>query len=96
MSRSKHKSSGNAAGTAQKCQAIMMETEVKLIEKVGQGEKTVGIACSYNMSHSTVGMVLNNKDEITEHVKSAVPIISTVGSKICLVKAMVFPVVTYG
>ena len=96
MSRSKHKSSGDAAGTAQKCQAIMMETEVKLIEKVDQGEKMVDIACSYNMSHSTIGMVLNNKDEITEHVKSAVPIISTAGSKICLVKAMVFPVVTYG
>ena len=61
-----------------------------------QGEKMVDIACSYNMSHPTIGMVLNNKDETTEHVKSAVPRTSTVVSKICLVKATVFPVVMYG
>ena len=92
----KDKSSGDTAGTTQKCQAITMETEAKLIEKVDQGEKMVNIACSYNMSHSTIGMVLNNKDEIMEHVKSAVPIVSTVVSKVCLVKAVVFPVVMYG
>ena len=56
----------------------------------------VDIVCSYNMSHPTIGMVLNNKDETTEHVKSAVPRTSTVVSKICLVKATVFPVVMYG
>ena len=39
MSRSKRKSSGDAAGTAKKCQTIMMETKVKIIERVEQQEE---------------------------------------------------------
>ena len=31
-----------------KCQAIMMETKVKIIERVEQGEKMADIACSCN------------------------------------------------
>ena len=42
MSGSKHKSSGDVAGTAKKCQAITMETKVKIIERVEREEK---IAC---------------------------------------------------
>ena len=39
MSGSKHKSSHDVAGTAKKHQAITMETKVKIIERVGRGEK---------------------------------------------------------
>ena len=39
ISRSKHKSSSDVAGTAKKCQAIEMETKVKIIERVKQGKK---------------------------------------------------------
>ena len=73
MSGSKRKSSGGVAGTAKKCQVITMETEVKIIERVEQGEKMVDIAHSYNMNRSTIGMILKNKDKIMERIKSAVP-----------------------
>ena len=38
----------------------------------------VDIAHSYNMNHSTIGMILKNKVKIIEHVKSAVPMMSTI------------------
>ena len=41
MSKSKHKSSGNAAGAAKKHQVIMMETKVKVIARVERQEKEV-------------------------------------------------------
>ena len=49
MSGSKDKSSGNVAGTAKKCQAIM-ETKQISIEREEQGEKMVDVTCSYNMN----------------------------------------------
>ena len=39
MSGSKCKSSGDVAGTAKRIQVIMMETKVKIIERVEQTEK---------------------------------------------------------
>ena len=30
------------------------------------------VTCSYNMTHSTIGMILKHDDKIMEHVKSAV------------------------
>ena len=81
MSRSKRKSSGDVARTAKKRQAITMETKVKIIERVERGEKMVDVAHSYNMNHSTIGTILKNEDKIMEHVKSAVPMMSTIISK---------------
>ena len=49
MSRSKHKSNSDVAGTAKKCQVITMETNVNIIERVEWGEKTVDVAHSYNI-----------------------------------------------
>ena len=37
--QSKCKSSSDVAGTSKKCQAITMETKVKIIERVKQGKK---------------------------------------------------------
>ena len=65
MSESKRKSSSHVAGTAKKHQAITMETKEKIIERVERGKK----------------MVVKNKDKIMEHVKSAVPMMSTIISK---------------
>ena len=48
MSGSKHKSSGDVAGTAKKHQAITTETKVKIIERMERGEKMVDITHSYN------------------------------------------------
>ena len=56
----KSKSSGDTVGTVKKCQEIMMETKVKIIERVERGEKTIDIPCSYNMNCS--GMILKKKD----------------------------------
>ena len=48
MSGSKHKSSGDVAGTAKKHQAITTETKMKIIERMERGEKMVDITHSYN------------------------------------------------
>jgi len=37
--------------------------------------------CSYNINCSPINMVLKKKDELMEHVKSAVPMASTIKSK---------------
>ena len=37
--------------------------------------------CSYNMNCSPINMVLKKKDELMEHVKSAVPMASTIKLK---------------
>ena len=42
MSKSKHKSSGNAAGAAKKHQVIMMETKVKIIESGARQKNGTG------------------------------------------------------
>ncbi|XP_065756244.1 tigger transposable element-derived protein 1-like [Phocoena phocoena] len=78
MSGSKCKSSSDVADTAKVHQTIMVETKVKIIERVEQGKKTVDVACFYNMNHSTIGTILKNKDKIMEHVKSAVPMMLTI------------------
>ncbi|XP_068393656.1 putative CENPB DNA-binding domain-containing protein 1 [Eschrichtius robustus] len=78
MSRSKHKSNGDVAGTAKKHQAITMETKVKITEKVERGEKMVDVTHSYNVNRSTIGTILKNKHKIMEHLKSAVPMMSTI------------------
>ena len=77
MSESKRKSSGDVAGTVKKGQAIMMETKVKVIERLERGKKMLDITHSYNMNHSTIGTILKNKDKIMEHVKSAVLVMLT-------------------
>ena len=77
MSRSKCESSGDVAGTAKKCQAMTMETKVKITERGDRGKKMIDIAHSYNMNCSTISMILENKDQIMEHLKSAMPITST-------------------
>ena len=59
----------------------MMETKVKIIERVEQGKNMVEVAHSYNMNRSTISMILKNKDKIMEHVKSAVPTMLTIISK---------------
>ena len=83
MSGSKRKSSGDVAGTAKKCQVRTMETKVKTIERVERGEKMGDITRSYNMNRSTISTILKNKDKIMEHVKSAVPMMSTIVPKKC-------------
>ena len=71
MSGSKCKSSGDVAGAAKNYQVLMIE----------RGEKMIDIARSYNMNRSTIRTIVKNKDKIMEHVKSAVPIMSTIISK---------------
>ncbi|XP_068398055.1 tigger transposable element-derived protein 1-like [Eschrichtius robustus] len=78
MSGSKHKSSGDVAGAAKNRQVITMETKVKIIDRVERGDKMVDVAHSYNLNCSTIGTILKNKDNIMEHVKSAVPMMSTI------------------
>ena len=83
MSGIKRKSSGDEAGSAKKRQAITMETKVNIIKRVERGEKMADVARSYQMNRSTIGTILKNKDKIMEHVKSSVPMHSTIISKKC-------------
>ena len=66
MSGSKHKSSGDVAGTGKKCQAITVETKVIIIERVERGEKMADVARSCNKNRSTTSTILKNKDKIME------------------------------
>ena len=52
----------------------MMETKVKIIERVEWGEKIVDITRSDNMNHLTTHTILKDKDKILERVKSALPL----------------------
>ena len=67
----KHKSSSDVAGTAKKHQAMLMETKVKIIERVEWDKKMVDVTHSFNLNSSTIGTVLQNEDKILEPVKSA-------------------------
>ena len=51
---------------------------MKIIERVDQGEKMVNIAHSYKMNYSNIDTILKNKYKITEHVQSAVVMMSTI------------------
>ena len=81
VSGSKWKSNGDVAGAAKKCQAITMETKVKIIERVEHGKKMVDITHSYNMNYSTISTSLKNKDKVMKHGKSAMQMMSTIISK---------------
>ena len=59
-----------------------METKEKIIVS-GIREKMVDIPCSYSVTHSNIGKILENKDKIMEPVKSAVPLISIKMAKKC-------------
>ena len=58
-----------------------METKVTIIKKLDSGEKIVNVARTFNMNCSNVGTIYKSKNRIMEHVKSAVPIQSTIISK---------------
>lgn len=53
----------------------------KITERVERGEKMADATCSYNINCSPINMVLKKKDELMEHVKSAVLMASTIKSK---------------
>ena len=52
-----------------------------IIKKLDNGEKMVNTAHAFNMNRSTVGTIYMSKDHIMKHVKSAVPMQSTIISK---------------
>ena len=52
-----------------------------IIKKLDCGEKMVNVASTFNMNRYTVGKIYKSKDHIMEHVKSAVPMQSTIISK---------------
>ena len=58
-----------------------MESKVKIIEREEWGKKMVDVAYTYKTNCSTISMILKNKDNIMECVKSAVLMMSTIISK---------------
>ena len=75
---SKKRQASDVSGSAEKRQVILMETKVTIINKLNSGEKIVNVARTFNMNHSIVGTIYKSKDRIMEHVKSAVPMQSTI------------------
>ena len=55
MSGRKHKSSGDVTGTAKKLQATMMESKVKIIERVEQQEGEVTEEPKRSLAQGTAG-----------------------------------------
>ncbi|XP_066445361.1 tigger transposable element-derived protein 1-like [Eleutherodactylus coqui] len=80
MSGAKRKGSGDA-GISKKRQAITMQTKADIIKRVERGEKMSDVARSYQMNRSTISTILKSKDRIMEHVRSSVPMHSTIISK---------------
>ena len=82
MTSTKRKASDCSSSTsATKRKAISMETKVAIIKKLDGGEKMVNVARTFMMNRSTVGTIYKSKDRVMEHVKSAVPMQSTIISK---------------
>ena len=52
-----------------------------IIKRLDNGEKMSDVARKFNMNRSTIGTIMKNKEKIVEHVKSAVPMQSTIISK---------------
>ena len=78
---SKKRQASDTSGNVKKRQAISLETKVTIIKKLDSGEKMVNVARTFNMNRSTVGTIYKSKDRIMEHVKSAMPMQSTIISK---------------
>ena len=81
MSGVKRKVNGEAIGSAKKCQTITLEVKMDIIRRLDNGENIFDVARKFNMNRSTVGTIMNNKEKVVEHVKSAVPMQSTIISK---------------
>jgi Mor family transcriptional regulator len=60
---------------------ITMETQVEIIKRLEKGNKFVDIARAYEMSESTVRTIIKHKAPIMQHMKSSVPMQSTIISK---------------
>ncbi|KAK3876081.1 hypothetical protein Pcinc_019093 [Petrolisthes cinctipes] len=81
MSGVKRKLSEEVNGSAKKRQAITLEVKMDIIKRLESGEKMANVARKFNMNRSTIGTILKNKAKIVEHVKSSVPMQSTIISK---------------
>jgi DNA-binding NarL/FixJ family response regulator len=60
---------------------ITLETQVEIIKRHEEGNKFVDIARAYEMSESTVRTIIKHKAPIMQHMKSSVPMQSTIISK---------------
>ena len=82
MTSTKRKASDcSSSASATKRKAISMETKEAIIKKLDGGEKMVNVARTFMMNRSTVDTIYKSKDRIMEHVRSAVPMQSTIISK---------------
>jgi transposase-like protein len=77
----KRKSGEIVESASKKRRTITMETKVEIIKRSEKGEKMVDIARTCGMSPSTIGTIVRDKDRIMQHVKSSVPMQSTIISK---------------
>jgi len=50
---------------------INLETRLKVIKDYESGKSVMVIACQSSMSHSTIAMILRNKNKVTEAVKGS-------------------------
>lgn len=78
MSGVKRKVNSDASGSAKKRQAITLDVNMDIMKRLEKGEKMSDVARKFNMNRWTVGTIIKNKEKIVEHVKSAVPMSSTI------------------
>ncbi|XP_068198681.1 tigger transposable element-derived protein 1-like [Antennarius striatus] len=69
------------ASSRKQRKAISLEMKVAIIKLLDNGERIVDVARAYGMNRSTIATIYKGRDRIMEHVKSAVPMSSTIISK---------------
>nr|XP_033800018.1 tigger transposable element-derived protein 1-like [Geotrypetes seraphini] len=63
--------------------AIDLDTKMMIIKQYEGGKKVNAIACDLKLSHSTVSIIIKDKNRICEAVKGSAPLRSTVITKQC-------------
>ena len=77
----KRKADASASGASKKRKAITMELKLDIIKRSEKGETPTIIGKALNLSRSTVGTIVKDKERIKEHVKGSAPMKATVITK---------------
>ena len=73
----KHKADTSASGASKKRKVITMEVKLDIIKRSEKGETPTIIGKALNLSRSTVGKIVKDKELILDHVKGSAPMKAT-------------------
>lgn len=64
-----------------KHKVLTFSTKVEIINRAESGESLASIACAFNLSHSTVSTIVQNKQKTLDYVKNSGSLNSFIMSK---------------